>query len=94
MSFDRDMKHGLNYYENMRRVLDARATKKSDVLKRRKILAHRDKQNYQLEYDRIRDLMHSKTIRRDTKYMLEHRIKNLEELGAKAVNNITWYCCC
>ena len=87
-SFDRDMKHGLNYYENLQRVLDARATKKSDVLIRRKILAHRDKQNYQLEYDRIRDLMHSKTIRSDTKTTLEHRIKNLEELGAKAVNNI------
>ena len=58
--FDRDMKHGLNYNENLQRVLDARATKKSDVLIRRKILAHRDKQNYQLEYDRIRDLMRSK----------------------------------
>ena len=88
-SFDRDMKHGLKYYENLQKVLDARATKKSDVLIRRKILAHRDKQNYQLEYDRIRDLIHSKTIRSDTKTMLEHRIKNLEELGAKAVNNIT-----
>ena len=65
-SFDRDMKHGLNYYENLQRVLDARATKKSDVLIRRKILAHRDKQNYQLEYERIGDLMHSKTIRSDT----------------------------
>ena len=88
LSFDRDMKHGLKYYETLQKFLDARATKKSDVLVRRKILAHRDKQNYQLEYDRI-NLMHSKTIRSATKSMLEHRIKNLEELGAKAVNNIT-----
>ena len=45
-SFDRDMKHGLKYSENLQRVLDVRASKKSDVLIRRKILAHRDKQNY------------------------------------------------
>ena len=89
LSLDRNMKHGLKYYENLRMVLDARATKKSDVFIRRKILAHRDKQNYQLQYDSIRDLMQSKTIRSDTKTMLEHRIKNLEELGAKAVNTIT-----
>ncbi len=87
-SFNRDMKHGLHYYENLQRVLDARATKKADVLVRRKILDHRVKQNYQHEYDRIRDLVHSKTIRSDTKEMLENRIKRLEELGAKAVNNI------
>ena len=84
-TFNRDMKHGLKYYETLQKVLDARATKKSDVLVR---LDHRVKQNYQHEYDRIRDLVHSKTIRNDTKEMLESRIKRLEELGAKAVNNI------
>ena len=52
------------------------------------MIAQREKQNYQLEYDRIRDLVHSKTIRADTKEMLEHRIKKLEELGAKAINHI------
>ena len=85
----RDMKHSLHYYEALQRVLDARATKKSDILLRRKILEHREKQNYQHEYDRIRDLVHSKTIRGDTKEMLETRIKRLEELGAKAVNHIS-----
>ena len=52
------------------------------------MIAHRAKQNYQLEYDRIRDLIHSKTIKGDTKEMLKNRIKKLEELGAKAINNI------
>ena len=88
-SFDRDMKHGFKYYETLQKVLDARATKKSDVLVRRKILEHRVKQNYQHEYDRIRDLIHSKTIRNDTKEMLETGIKRLEELGAKAVDHIS-----
>ena len=54
-SFDRDMKHGLKYYETLQKVLDARAPKKADILLRQKILCHREKQNYQHEYDRIRD---------------------------------------
>ena len=41
----------------------------------------------------IRDLIHSKTIRGDTKEMLENRIRKFEELGAKAINNIVhWFC--
>ena len=88
-SFNRDMKHGLKYYETLQKVLDARATKKADILLRHKILEHRVKQNYQHEYDRIRDLVHSKTIRSDTEEMLEQRVKSLEELGAKAVNHIS-----
>ena len=77
-SFNRDMKHGLKYYENLQKVLDGRATKKASILVRRSMIAHRAKQNYQLEYDRIRDLIHSKTISGDTKEMLKTRIKNLK----------------
>ena len=82
-SFNRDMKHGLNYYENLQKVLDARATKKSDILVRQTILAHREKQNYQYEYDRIRDLVHSKTIRNDTKEMLEQQYKEIRRIRRK-----------
>ena len=74
-SFNRDMKHGLKYYEDLQKVLDGRATKKSNTLLRRTMIAHRNKQNYQLEYDRIRDMVHSKTISGNTKEMLENRIK-------------------
>ena len=86
-AFNRDMKHGLHYYETLQKVLDARATKQAENL--HKILGHREKQNYQHEYDRIRDLVHSKTRRSDTKEMLEQRVKRLEELGAKALNHIS-----
>ena len=88
ISFNRDKKYGSHYLENLQKELDARATKKSSILLRRAMIAHRAKQNYQLEYDRIRDLIHSKTISGDTKEMLKTRIKQLEELGAKAINNI------
>ena len=84
----RDMRHSLFYYKNLQKVLDARATRKADLLLRKRIIDNRNKQNYQLEYDRIRDLVHSKTIRNDTKEMLKDRIKQLEELGAHAINSI------
>ena len=84
----RDMRHSLFYYKNLQKVLDARATRKADLLLRKRIIDNRNKQNYQLEYDRIRDLVHSKTIRNDTKEMLKDRIKKLEELGARAINSI------
>ena len=71
----RDMRHSLFYYKNLQKVLDARATRKADLLLRKRIIDNRNKQNYQLEYDRIRDLVHSKTIRNDTKEMLKDRIK-------------------
>ena len=77
-SFNKDKKFGSHYLENLQKELDARATKKSSILLRRAMIAHRAKQNYQLEYDRIRDLIHSKTINGDTKEMLKTRIKNLK----------------
>ena len=84
----RDMRHSLFYYKNLQKVLDARATRKADLMLRKRIIDNRNKQNYQLEYDRIRDLVHSKTIIGDTKQMLKDRIKKLEELGAHAINSI------
>ena len=84
----RDMRHSLFYYKNLQKVLDARATRKADLLLRKRIIDNKNKQNYQLEYDRIRDSVHSKTIVGDTKQMLKDRIKQLEELGAHAINSI------
>ena len=75
----RDMRHSLFYYKNLQKVLDARATRKADIILRKKMIDNKNKQNYQLEYDRIRDMMHHKTSRDDTKEMLKDRIKKLEE---------------
>ena len=38
----RDMKHGLHYSGTLEKVLDARATKKADILLRHKILGQRE----------------------------------------------------
>ena len=76
----RDMHHSLFYYKNLQKVLDARATRKADLLLRKRIIDNKNKQNYQLEYDRIRDLVHSKTIKDDTKEMLKNRIKQIRRI--------------
>ena len=78
----------LKYYENLQKVLDARATKSADIYRRKKMIDNYNKRNYQLEYDRIRDLVHDKAIIGDTREMLKNRIARLEELGAKAINHI------
>ena len=85
ISFNKDKNFGSHDLENLQKELDARATKKSSILLRRVMIAHRAKQNYQLEYDRMRDLIHSKTISGDTKEMLKtyrknHHIKEIEAL--------------
>ena len=48
ISFNKDKKYGSHYLENLQKELDARVTKKSSILLRRAIIAHRAKQNYQL----------------------------------------------
>ena len=81
-------KHGLHYYAQLQKILDARETKSKDVLRRKQLLDHYNKQNHQLEYDRIRNLLHDKTIRSDSLQMLNNRDARLEDLGAKAINEI------
>ena len=44
----RDMRHSLFYYKNLQKVLDARATRKADLLLRKRIIDNRNMQNYQL----------------------------------------------
>jgi hypothetical protein len=68
----------------LQKILDARETKVKDVLRRKQMLD----QNIELEYDRIRDLLHDKTIRADSLQMLKNRLARLEDLGAKAINEI------
>ena len=43
-----DMRHILFYYKNLQKVLDARATRKANLMLRKGIIDNRNKQNYQL----------------------------------------------
>ena len=40
-----DMRHSLFYYKNLQKVLDARATRKADLMLRKRIIDNRNKQN-------------------------------------------------
>lgn len=87
-SSHRNVRKYKSHYENLQKFLDAYDTKKASVQFRHNVLVKQKKHNYQLEYDRIRNVLHSNLIPDTTKLMIQHRMKELEELGAKAVDNI------
>ena len=62
LKWDRNCKHGLHYYENLQKVLDARATKKANVLHRKHMLDHMTKNNHRLEMERRRGMLESQAI--------------------------------
>ena len=79
-------KHTITHYENLQKILDARATKKADIMFRRTMIQRQNRNNYQMEYDRLRNLIEGKLITGQNEEMAKERIKQLKELGAK-VNN-------
>ena len=88
ISWNRNFKHPLKYYENLQKLLDARATKKENVVHRRQMLDHMTKNNYRLEMERLRGMLGSRAIRADNTKMLHDRIHRLWELGAEAIDEI------
>jgi hypothetical protein len=55
------------YYKNLRDILEAHKTKQADILFRKKLLDNQRRNNYQLEYDRIRQYLHDRHITKTTK---------------------------
>ena len=77
----------LNHYKELQKFLDAYKTRQASLEFRKNVLRKQHKHNYQLEYDRIRNVLESSLIP-TTKEMIKQRMKELEDLGANAVNNI------
>ena len=88
VSWNRNFKHGLHYYENLQKVLDARATKKANILHRKHMLDHMTKNNHRLEMGSLRGMLESQAIHGINSRMLKSRIEQLQELGAKAIDQI------
>ena len=88
INFNRELKHPIKYYENLQKILDARSTKKANIQLRKNILDHNRKINYQNEFERIRGELYSQLIRGINNISLKGRIKELERLGAKAIESI------
>lgn len=78
----------LHHYEHLQKLLDAYKTRQASLEFRHNVLKHQRKNNYQLEYDRIRSVLGSNLIPNTTKEMIKGRMKELQHLGAKAVNRI------
>ena len=88
ISWNRNFKHPLKYYDNLQKLLDASATKKENVLYRKQMLDHMTKNTYKLEMERLRGMLESRAIRGDNAKMLHDRIHRLWELGAKSIDEI------
>ena len=78
----------LGQYEKLQKLLDARETRKALVEFRHNALKKQRKHNYQLEYDRIRSVLGQNLVPNTTRSMIQNRMKDLEELGARAVNKL------
>ena len=78
----------LHHYEYLQKLLDAYKTRQASLEFRHNVLKHQRKKNYQLEYDRIRSVLESNLIPNMTKEMIRERMKELQQLGANAVNRI------
>ena len=77
----------LHQYEQLQKFLDAYKTRHASLEFRRNVLRNQNKHNYQLEYDRIRSVLENSLIP-TTRDMIKQRMKELEDLGAKAINKI------
>ena len=76
--------NSLNYYENVKKELEAMRTKQAKILFRKKLMEHQDKVNYTNEVNRLRGEL-SKNDNRfpiGTVEKLKQRIEELKKLGA------------
>ena len=82
--------YGLNYFKNLKDILEANQTKAKSVLYRKNLLEHRNKINYTNELQRLRGELSRNDTRLPigTRERLEARVKHLKELGAKELDKI------
>jgi hypothetical protein len=76
------------YYKNLQKILDARKTRASDITIRRQIMESQNRNNYQLEYDRIRGQLDQSVLKGLTIPHLDKRKKELELLGIMATKGL------
>ena len=78
----------LAHYKHMKHQLEARETQICSINLRKQWLQRQTANNYQLEYDRIRNTVSHSVVPNATVDMMKQRMKRLEELGAQAVDGI------
>ena len=87
--YDNAIKARPTYFKSVKDELDTHKAKHGNIILRKKMLDNQTKNNYQLEYDRIRgDLEAGSVMNGRTRRHLEDRKRELERLGATAINAI------
>ena len=80
--------HRLHYYKHLQQLIEGHKAKASDLAFRNKLIREQITKNHQMEYDRIRNAIEKSVAPGVTIRMLKDRMKELKNLGAKAINTI------
>ena len=88
MDLDKAIKNNLTYYKRVHEELKARKTRSNLTHLRNNWLEKQKVDNYQREYDRIRGILDNTKTGHMTNDIFVKRKKDLEELGAKIINQI------
>lgn len=85
---NRHIANKLNYFKNLQRQLDAHITKQASINLRKEWLEKQTKNNYVNEYERIRGLISQNLVKGQSITGLEHRKRQLENLGVRALDGL------
>jgi UDP-N-acetylglucosamine pyrophosphorylase len=90
MDLDKMIAHKLHYYKQLQKQIDAHRTKAASAHLRKQWLERQKVMNYTNEYDRIRGIIAQSVVKHgpNTVEQLQKRAKKLEDLGAKAIDEI------
>ena len=83
------IRNNLAYYKQLRDLLDAHKTKAASIEFRKKVLDNQRKNNYQMEYDRIRNHLYNDTIIPTTIEALNRRRQKLEHIKNTSIDPST-----
>ncbi len=82
------IRNRIHYWQRVKHMMEMHEIKEKSIHFRKKLLEDRAKVNYQNEYDRIRGALAHSVVPVQTKRTIEQRMKDLETLGAFAVQNL------
>ena len=78
----------LQSYKQLQKLLDAHETRTESIALRKKWIQKQKHNNYMNEYNRVRGELSKSVLKGSSKAHLEKRKKQLEELGAVAIDKI------
>jgi hypothetical protein len=74
--------------QHLNEQIEARASRQQNIVIRNQWMQAKTSKNYQTEYDRIRSHLENNLIPHATKEKVKNRKRDLEALGARAIDKI------